>query len=391
MDGRFNKDYGQVRNQLMKLKLKRLFTKLFWIFPINKNKIFFTSYEGKQYSCNPKAIYEKILSLGERYVFVWEYNKNQIPEKVKVHAKVVKHNSLKYFMQLSTSQYIITNSGISASISLRKSQMCVNTWHGGGAYKKVGIATDEKINGSTYEELKIMADHTTYFLSSSTIFTEIMSVSTLVPKTRFLNIGMPRNDIFFDPIKCQEKKEVVYKSFGILNDHKLVLIAPTYRGNSGSDSYLTEIPDISRLYKALHIRFGGKWTVLYRSHYYKKVKETFNKVLDASSYPDMQELLCACDVLITDYSSSIWDYSLLGKPCFLFVPDLREYLDERGGFYSDIETWPGYVSMDNNELEENIINFDCDEYKKKIKYHHDMLGSFEKGNASLKLLEILKI
>ena len=371
------------------LKYKRLFTKLFWILPLSSNKIFFSSYEGKQYSCNPKCIFRYLKSSGRNMRYVWEYNTTPIPEDLKSNVIIVKHNSFLYFLHLLTSKYIITNSGISASVSIRESQICVNTWHGGGAYKKVGTLIDQNINGTSYKELSIIANQTTYFVSSSQKFTDIMIPSTLVSKEKFLNIGMPRNDIFLQ--LGQEYIFKIRKCMGLPSNVKIVLFAPTYRGESGNTEYNILMPDISMLLCALSRRFGGDWIFLYRTHYYKKEEKDISNIIDVSKYSDMQDLLCIADVLITDYSSSIWDYSLTFKPCFLFVPDLDEYITTRGGFYSDINTWPGIVSKDMQNLCKNIVEFDEQKYKYKILQHHNDLGSFEYGTATKTLVDILKL
>lgn len=321
--------------------------------------------------------------------YVWEYNTTPVPEELLSDVIVVKHNSFLYFFHLLTSKYIITNSGISAGISIRKSQICVNTWHGGGAYKKVGASIDQNINGTSYKELSIIAKQTTFFVSSSQKFTDIMIPSTLLPKNKFLNIGMPRNDIF-----TQLGQEDIFKireHLRVPDNSKIVLFAPTYRGESGNTKYNILMPDIEMLLHALSKRFGGNWIFLYRDHYYKKDENEISNIINVSRYPDMQDLLCIADVLITDYSSSIWDYSLTFKPCFLFVPDLDEYVATRGGFYTDINTWPGIVSKDTQSLCKNIDEFDEKKYKYKILQHHKDLGSFDHGTATESLINILKL
>ena len=105
------------------------------------------------------------------------------------------------------------------------------------------------------------------------------------------------------------------------------------------------------------------------------------QVIDASSYPDMQELLCAADVLITDYSSSMWDMSLTGKPCFIYATDIADYQQERD-FYTPINEWPFPIAQNNQELASVIQNFDEQKYAADVQHHHDALGSCETGHAS---------
>lgn len=371
------------------ISIKRFITKLLWIFPIDKNKYFFSSYEGKQYSCNPKCIYEELQKHTGKRTIVWELNSNQsiLKEKGII---TTKHNSVMYFWHLATARYIITNTGISGSISLRKrKQMVINTWHGGGAYKKVGAVISEEINGTGITALQHAAEQTTYFLSSSEEFTKIMIPSTLVPRERFLSTGMPRNDIFFNHEKCMQADKLVREAYGIDSKERILLFAPTYRGSSGTTNYDLEMPNFELVISALKEKFGGNWVVLFRAHYYQDNNDYIHKIINASDYRDMQELLCAADVLITDYSSSMWDYSLTYKPCFLFVPDLLQYERERGGFYSDISTWPGIVCEDNLELVNEIKCFSAEQYKQRIEKHHRQLGSFDHGDASVRVIDLI--
>lgn len=89
----------------------------------------------------------------------------------------------------------------------------------------------------------------------------------------------------------------------------------------------------------------------------------------------MQELLL-CDVLITDYSSSIWDFSFLNKPCFIFCPDYKDYFNERS-FYTFIETWPGYFAESSNELIKIIDKYNYGEFVRRLDFHINMLNSYE--------------
>lgn len=101
-------------------------------------------------------------------------------------------------------------------------------------------------------------------------------------------------------------------------------------------------------------------------------------VTDVTDYTDMQDLLCACDILITDYSSSLWDFSFTFKPCFIYAPDVEIYYHNRG-FYRDIYTWGFPVCKDDEELFHAIVRFDGQAHKENMERHQKELGSFEKG------------
>lgn len=364
---------------MLKLFIKRIVISFLKIFPINKNKVFFSSFEGKSVSCNPKYVYEELVKKN-KYKCVWEHNKklNDI--------KTVKHNSLKYIYTVMTSKYIFTNNGISSAFPLRKKQVCVNTWHGSGAYKKVGKDISEQVNGTSKKQQEYINKNTTYFISGCEKFTEVMSNAIGLDRNKFLPFGMPRNTVFFKENNLTAIKEKIK----IDDNVKICLYAPTFRGQTGSNNAYNSLLDTAMLKYALKERFGGEWLIAYRGHYSQSNGEVFKYDLDLSRYGDMQELLLVSDVLITDYSSSIWDYSFTYKPCFLYCEDMEDYKSQRD-FYVPIEKWGFPIAVNNEQLKEKILDFDFDEYKEKMDEHHRALGSFENENAILKLFELLSM
>ena len=375
----------------LKIYVVRMCLRFFWLFSIDKNKIFLSSYEGKQFSCNPKYIYQYLQKKDIPFKYVYEYNLSNIPSELKrYNVQVVKHNSLAYIWQIMTSKVLITNSGISCCFPLRKSQININTWHGGGAYKKVGVSISEEMNGSDSNRLKISAKQTTFFVSSSKMFTDIMSESVLLDKSKFLDIGMPRNDIFFEQEKLKLINNRVRQELNIKEDDFIVLYAPTYRGNCGEDQENRIRFDAGRLKETVKKRYKKNVSILIRMHYFNNQSVDHQVcVKNVTDYPDMQELLAVADMLITDYSSSIWDYSFTKGVCHLYCYDFEEYDSERG-FYSNIMQWPGILSKSEEELYRNIIMFDENEYKKQVKKHHEMLLSYEEGVSCEKIYDIIK-
>ena len=214
----------------------------------------------------------------------------------------------------------------------------------------------------------------------------------LIPAEKCLQSGMPRNDLFFEP--HPEIKKKVYDTYGLSQECKLVLYAPTYRGNFEDyegvlDGTSLDI-DCQNVLRTLHTRFGGAWSFCLRLHpKLNHIKISDKAILNVSSYPDMQELLCAADAVITDYSSLMWDFSLTGRPCFLFTKDLEEYERVRG-FYMPPSQWPYPIAHDNEELEQKILTFDEDLYQEKIKRHHLESGSYEKGTACKTVIRLLR-
>lgn len=362
------------------LKLLMIYTcriglRIFHLVPVKKNRIYLSADRGSGIRCNPLYIYKYMKEkLPGKYEYIWEYN-GVSKEKDTIYVKPGTWKDIYYML---TSRVLISNDGFGSFLPKRKNQLFINTWHGGGAYKRSGIdfVTDQhpvdlKIN-------KICGKQTDVFLSSSRKFSEVMSIAKMVPKKRFLECGMPRNDILLSGSR-EDIREKVNSFFEIGKNKKIVLFAPTYRGEEQTAEFQSEL-DVKGCIQALQERFGGEWVLLMRKHHFVKAT-TYDGCINASDYPDMQELLLSADVFITDYSSTIWDYSLMYKPGFLFVPDLEQYSKERN-FYTSPETWAFPLAKSNDELQRLIRSFDEKENIKKIKEHQNFLINRETGHAS---------
>jgi len=378
------------------IHIVRFLLTVFCIFPVNKKKIFFSSFNGKRCFCNPKYIFLDMYSKLPEIKYVWCINQDS-PELSKYTDVItVKFKTILWFFHILTAKIVITNQSLSTFLPYRKNQIIINTWHGGGAYKRVGFS-DTSISSKKYWAKKIRGKFfvlvnksITYFISSSKVFSDIMHESFRIPYNNYLTIGMPRNDIFF---KNNNDFVVLLKSkFDISFNLGIVLYAPTFRSahsNSETQAIIEKI-DINKLKIVLKNKFDKDFVCLFKGHPSVPNDLCCDDTINVSAYNDIQELLLITDVLITDYSSSIWDFSLTLKPGFLFTPDLDLYLSKDKGFFSPIEEWPYPFARTNDELCNNIINFDQTEQKAKIKKHHEDLGSYEQGTATSKVTELLQ-
>lgn len=358
--------------------------------PIKTNKILIQSYEGRQFSCNPKYIARELgLHKDELNISIVAALKRPTAYKnlTDEGIKVVQFGSLTYYYHLITSKIVIVNDFVSFFIPKRSCQIFINTWHGGGAYKKIGISLSKNRYYTKRYKWKHDID---YVISSCAAFNDLIKEAFSIGDSKILSIGMPRNDILFQQ-NCDDKVKInerVRRRYNIEKDNYLVLYAPTYRESLVESTHGI---DFIGVVKSLQARFGGQWTILYRGHYFlhSALEGVATNIINVSDYDDMQELLLIVDCLITDYSSSVWDFSFTEKPCFLFTPDLEIYKQEIG-FYFPIEKWPFKTATDNKQLEANILNFDLMRYKQELANHHVLLGSFEKGTATKWMTQFIK-
>lgn len=371
----------------MKLHLKYLIERIiqiilcvFRIFPIRKKRILFSSFSGRQYSDSPKRISDHLLKFCPEYEQIWAFVE---PDKfyfVKDKGiKVVRFKSFAYLYYAITCNVFVDNVEFWSILTFRPNQMVLQTWHGGGCYKRVGSDRLDVTPSENDHVVRKMRKNT-LFISSCKLFTENVIRRAFGYSGEVLEIGLPRNDELLQ----KEKMDMTFlrEQLGIPAGKKIVLYAPTFRKSLTMDLYDV---DLNRLRSALSRRFGGDWVVVLRLHYYMS-EQRFelmenDLIVDATDYPDMQDLLRLADVLLTDYSSSLWDFSLMKKPAFVYANDLEEYCTERN-FYVPIEQWPFPVSVGNESLEKVILGFNEDEYAKAVELHHHRLGSVETGCAT---------
>jgi CDP-glycerol glycerophosphotransferase len=360
---------------------------LFRLFKVKRKKVVFCNYNGKGYGCNPKYIAEEILRRNEGYDLVWLTlaDSNDFPLKI----RRVNYNSIKAIYELATAGFWVDNQRKLPHNKKRKSQCFIETWHGGGGpIKKIGADNPRNINNKPYEKTSIHMDKIVDVMISNSKWCSKIYRSAFLYTGKILEYGYPRNDIFFRPSLGIRNK--VYDYFKISPDYKIVLWAPTYRNGRELDKYKL---DLERLIVNLTKKFNSKWTVLIRLHptmeHKSKEMKYSRHIINASSYGDIQELLVASDVLISDYSSVISEFALTGKPIFLYSTDIKEYGIERD-FYMDYYSMPFPIAESNEELEEKILSFNENVYREDVLSYLDEVGMMEKGDASARVVDYIE-
>ena len=366
--------------------LLRLAVLPFYLIPVKKDVVLFTGLTGAgntDYSCNPKYIYRQLKrQAGDRLRCVWvvsEPGRCGFPRRQG--AKVYRHFSIPGMLALLTARVVVTNGSYVPWFPFRRTQYVINTWHGGGAYKKVEVETGKGSPATRYLQ-RFAADNMNLFLASCRAQEKKMIRGSYGYGGEVLRVGTPRNDLL---VRKRTSKMAMRarKHYGILDDAKIVLYAPTYRKLAEPVAV-----DADAILQALEAD-GSKWVFFNRFHRYQQsdmgLSVSGERIVDVSDYPDMQELLAASSVLITDFSSVVWDYGFLERPAFLFVPDEREYLSENG-FYTPFEELPYQRSSSIQELVGQLLTLrDADVRKdmvRRIHAHQKKLGSYETGHAA---------
>jgi CDP-glycerol glycerophosphotransferase len=294
----------------------------------------------------------------------------------------VKLMSVRMIFELSTAKVIVSNVKNFLPYHKKRSQFYIQTWHGSMAFKVIEKAAQVKLSPQYIEETMADSKMIDLFLSCNNIQTKEIRDFFWYDGEIF-ECGSPRNDMLYKPIQY---KDSIKRNIGFSPEIKLALYAPTFRDDHRTDIYNLDLAMVS---KCLSDRYDGEWRVLVRLHpnvMGKNIVKLSPNSIDVTSYPDMQELLLTADVLITDYSTIIYDALIMRKTVFLYAPDLADYKENRGlnPVYFNL---PISVSKTNFELLDRIRKFDADVYQKRLDSFFDFVRIYDDGNASKRVVE----
>lgn len=338
-------------------KYRQFVSKLIVLFTnIDQNKIIFWADNFKHYGCNPKYISEEIAKHTD-YEIIWAFDK-KFDFQQNLPYKLVKFGSLKYLYHINTAKFIVTNQLIDESFVIwkkRVGQILIMTWHGTFPLKR--IMGDVRQDAPFINRMTKESNKCDLILSDSNWFSNLLRRSFWY-RGEILNKGIPRNDVFYNVKLKKEAAKKVRSYYNLADDTKVVLYAPTFRNNHDRTPY---IYDWQVIYEAFEKRYSEPISILIRLHpnmigtkESNSILNNRHNVISVTDYDDMQELLCVADVLITDYSTSMFDISLASKPCLLYTPDYNTY--DRGTYFN-LNSLPFPIAYNIQDLISNIIHF----------------------------------
>lgn len=363
------------------LKLLKLFVKT------DNKLILFNSFAGRKYDDSPKEIYEEIIKDDrfKEYKIVWAFHN---PEKHKINgAKVIKTDTLEYFITALKSRVWITNSSVERGLDFKnKNTFYLNTWHG-TPLKKMGsdIQTDNKsFKSKSKNKVDTMNAQSDY---EANIFSRVFNI----PRNHFLEVGLPRNDKLIN-YSCKTRSDIRAR-LDIPSNKKVILYAPTFREYEKDKNNGCVLKPPMNL-KKWENKLSDEYILLFRAHYeVSKVMEINNNyfVRDMTNYNSLNDLMIASDILVSDYSSIFFDYSLMNKPMLYFTYDYEKYSSHRGMYFDIREHLNGGKNEDeiinilknidvNLEVNKTIdfknkfVNYSGDATKKTIDYLYKVLN-----------------
>lgn len=382
-----------ILKQLM-LTFYKILTK---VLPVNRNIILFESNVGRNFTGNPKAIYEEMVRLGldlrYRCYVILEDMKIEIPGS----AKKIKRNRFRYFYYFSVAGIWISDTRFPKYIIKREGTLYIQTWHG-TPLKKLALDLDAVyMSGeSSLEEYKRNFYNNVqtwdYLISQNRYSTEIFRKAFGFDK-EILEIGYPRNDILFRKNNREEISRIK-EMLGLRQDKRIILYAPTWRDDeyyaNGLYKFNTGL-NFPLLMKEL--KEDTIWIVKYHYLIHDYIDwsdyEGFVYAFDKSY--DISYLYLISDMLVTDYSSVMFDYSILRRPMFFYCYDLCEYKDKLRGFYFDfMNEAPGPLVETTQALIQSIKEYDYELYKEKYEAFIAKYNHADDGNASVKIIDLIK-
>lgn len=312
------------------------------LFPPQKKLIMFESFLGKQYSCNPRSIYEYLHKYHPEYELIWSVDPRFEKGFIEKGIPYARRFSVKWLFLMARARFWVTNSRMPLWIPKPKRTIYLQTWHGTPLKKLAHDMKEVLMAGTTTEQYKqefyLESRNWDYLISPNRYSTEIFKRAFKFDK-EMIESGYPRNDIFYKQ-GHEEIAKVFKKKHQLPEDKRVILYAPTWRDNQFHQEGKYKL-DLQLDLEKLKQELGDDYIIILRMHYL--VAENFDLesykgfAWDFSKHEDIQELYLISDLLITDYSSVFFDYANLKRPMIFFTYDLAEYKDDIRGFYFNFE------------------------------------------------------
>lgn len=307
----------------------------------------FDSWRGR-YGDNPRALSEE---LGRRHPDVrrvWVLQEGQpVPDGV----TAVRPFSLAHAYHMRRADYVFANNQMPNVYRKARRTTYVQTWHGAGAFKKVGWDAQAQLSERYLRNFSRDVGYWDHLLTTGPFATAAFRGGFRYDGD-VIETGYPRTDLLLQQAR-PENAQRLRASLGLPADARLILYGPTWRERGTDEAFVT------RAMRTWEAGLGPSDVLLVRAHNHDAVlagyQGTSEQVVNVSRHPDAQDLLAISDVLVTDYSSMFFDFAATGRPIVFFPYDLQQYRDEARGFYFDLEAEaPGPLVRDVEELVEVV-------------------------------------
>jgi CDP-glycerol glycerophosphotransferase len=300
--------------------------------------------------------------------------------------RTVAQGSKESLYELATAKVWVDNVRKDLWDRKRQGQYYIQTWHGGTALKKIEKDALDKLQRS-YIKRAIRDSKMADVLISESKWNSILYRRAFWFDGEILEYGCPRSDIFYQ--NNDEYKKKVHTYFKLRDEDKIILYAPTFRNSGSRECYNIDYP---RLLGMLSEKWGGCWKVIIRLHPNLAEMQGFipygENILNGSEYPDINEIIVTSDLLITDYSSCMFDAMEAKKKIILYASDEESYMGERGTYFQ-LDELPFPVTHDNEELMDCVQLYDSNKFNNQVREFMDKMGFVNDGKASERCAQLI--
>jgi len=402
--------YWPVRRTLRKVRaVGRLYYGFARLRPIDPNLVVFSEYWGTGFGCNPKAIFDALPAVAPHLKAVWIMEKDKA-DRLPAGAAHVAPNSLKQWVVLARAKYFVNNVNFPGAFVKRPGQQVIQTMHGTPLKhcgldvmghevasnaidpKRVAprkgnqlVATDAARSRQEFVDLLRRSDNWDFAVSSNPYSTEVWGHAYPCSYT-WLEYGYPRNDVLVNA--TAEDVQASRARLGVRPEQQVVLYAPTYRDVEGDTSLRIDFADLIE-----HV--SDDFVFIVRAHHTTSLGPRINdlvasgRVIDGSALPSIVDCYLAADLLITDYSSVMFDYAVLNRPIVIFADDWEAYQEARGTYFDLLASPPGAVAVNQAELVKIFVNreFERGDSGERLARFRERFCTFDDGQAARHIIE----
>ncbi|MCW2989967.1 MAG: CDP-glycerol:glycerophosphate glycerophosphotransferase [Solirubrobacterales bacterium] len=321
--------------------------------PVDERLAVFAAYWNRGYACNPAAIHRKALELVPGLRAVWVVKRDAaaaMPDDV----DCVHPATPEYFDAIARAGFLVNNVNWPNNVVKRDGQVHVMTHHG-TPLKKMGLSLQEaegREKNDDFDAFMRRCARWDYSIAANPFSTRAWEAAYPGLSFASLETGYPRNDVL--AAATPDAVARARTALGLEPGQVAVLYAPTHREYETDGSELLDLASLAPL-------LGDEHVVLARQHYLEDGGlEATGRVRDVSAHPSVEELCLAADVLVTDYSSIMFDYAVLDRPIVIFAPDWDTYRRKRGTYFDLMEQRPGPVACAPRQVADAIVAGDPD-------------------------------
>jgi len=355
-----------------------------------KNVVLFECDRGTHYSDSPRYVYEELAARNPDLELVWALNTTTRVRGPRT--RKVRRHSPTYWWIAARARYWVSNQNMPAALVPSRRTRYLQTWHGTPLKKMQHDVPTMAGRAEDYEKQAArLTSYWTTLLSPSPYATRSFR-SAFRFEGEVLELGYPRNDILASS-RSEDVSRLVRLRLGVPDDKKIVLYAPTFRDDMRNGVHWQH--DLGLDIERLEREIGDRAVLLVRFHPLVRTKlpeasTASGFAQDVAKYPDVQELLAAADVLVTDYSSVFFDFAITGRPMVFFAYDIDHYRDDLRGFYLDYEqSVPGPIVTTNEALQAELSKAldGADDFDEKVREFKRVYAPHDDGQASRRVVD----